>query len=109
MSVYEAFQEVDIRVGRIERVELNDAAKKPAYKMWIDFGELGVKTSSGQYVNQYTPQELTGRTVICAVNLGGRRIAGFMSEVLVMGVDVEQGATRLLTVDGDVPAGAKVF
>lgn len=109
MSVYEAFQQVDLRVGRIARVELNEAARKPAYKMWIDFGDLGTRTSSGQYVDQYTAEALTGRTVVCAVNLGGRKIAGFMSEVLVMGVDAQAGKTRLLSVDGDVPLGAKVF
>ncbi|MFA3115471.1 MULTISPECIES: tRNA-binding protein [Acinetobacter calcoaceticus/baumannii complex] len=110
MSAFDSFQEVDIRAGRVEKVELNEGAKKPAYKMWIDFGdEIGIKTSSGQYVNEYSPEELAGKTVICAINLGGRRIAGFMSEVLVMGVNNKEGSTRLLTVDGEVPLGAKVF
>jgi tRNA-binding protein len=109
MTPYEAFQHVDYRAGVIRRVELNEAARVPAYKMWIDFGPLGEKTSSGQYVGRYTPEQLTGRTVICATNLGGRKIAGFMSEVLVLGVESAPGVVNLLSVDGEVEPGAKVF
>ncbi|MCG2574781.1 tRNA-binding protein [Acinetobacter sp. ME22] len=110
MSAFDSFQEVDIRAGKIEKVEINEKAKKPAYKMWINFGEeLGVKTSSGQYVNEYTPEDLVGKIVVCAINLGGRRIAGFMSEVLVMGANNENGSTKLLSIDGAVPLGSKIF
>lgn len=109
MSAYEAFASVDMRVGTIVRVELNEKARNPAYKMWIDLGELGTMTSSGQYVNRYQAQELVGRVVVCATNLGERRIAGFMSQVLVMGVESEPSVVNLLTVDGSVPNGSKVF
>lgn len=110
MSPYEAFESVDMRVGRIADVQLNEAARKPSYKMWIDFGaELGTKTSSGQYTSLYQPADLIGRLVVCAVNLGERRIAGFTSQVLVMGVPDREGATVLLASERDVALGAKVF
>lgn len=110
MSAYEAFQMVDMRVGRVTKVEVNDAARKPAYKMWIDFGgELGIRTSSGQYTQLYQPADLLGRLVVCATNLGERKIAGFASQVLVMGVPDAEGATVLLSCEREVPLGAKVF
>ena len=109
MTPFESFQNIDMRVGSVLKVELNEKARNPAYKMWIDLGELGTLTSSGQYVNRYTAEELIGKTVICATNLGERRIAGFLSQVLVMGVESEAGVVNLLTVDGNVPNGSKVF
>ncbi|CAG2137556.1 putative chaperone CsaA [Cupriavidus yeoncheonensis] len=109
MTPYEAFQSVDMRVGTVLRVELNEKARKPAYKMWIDLGELGTLTSSGQYVSRYTGDELVGRKVVCATKLGERRIAGFLSQVLVMGVESEPGVVNLLTAEGNVPNGSKVF
>lgn len=109
MSPFEAFQAVDMRAGKVVKVELNEKARNPAYKMWIDLGQLGTMTSSGQYVNRYTAEELVGKNVVCATNLGERRIAGFLSQVLVMGVESEPGVVNLLTVDGNVPNGAKVF
>lgn len=109
MTAYEAFSSVDFRIGTVTRVELNEQARKPAYKMWIDFGDLGVKTSSGQYVNRYQAEELLGKVVVCATNLGERRIAGFLSEVLVLGVESDPGVVNLLTVDGAVSNGSKVF
>jgi len=110
VNPFEAFEAVDMRVGRVTAVQVNEAARKPAYKMWIDFGpELGVRTSSGQYTTLYQPADLVGRLVVCAVNLGERRIAGFNSQVLVMGVPDADGATVLLATERDVPLGAKVF
>ncbi|GAB7547677.1 tRNA-binding protein [Cupriavidus sp. CuC1] len=109
MGAYEAFSSVDFRVGTVVRVELNEQARKPAYKMWIDFGEMGTRTSSGQYVNRYQAEELIGKTVVCAVNLGERRIAGFLSQVLVLGVESEPSVVNVLTVDGKVSNGSKVF
>lgn len=109
MTPFEAFQAVDMRAGKVVKVELNEKARNPAYKMWIDLGELGTMTSSGQYVNRYAAEELVGKTVVCATNLGERRIAGFLSQVLVMGVESDPGVVNLLTVDGNVPKGAKVF
>ena len=105
----EAFDILDMRVGRIVRAEPNEAARKPAHKIWVDLGPLGVKASSAQVAALYTPQELVGRLVIAAVNLGTRRIAGFVSEVLVMGVPDAEGRVVLLAVDKDVPLGGRVY
>lgn len=110
MSPYEAFGIVDMRVGRVVRVEPNEKARKPAYKLWVDFGpELGVKTSSAQITALYTPEELTGRLVVSAVNLGERRIAGFLSQVLVMGAADENGDVVLLQVERPVPLGSRIY
>ena len=104
-----AFQALDLRVGRILRVEPNSEARKPAYKLWLDFGPLGEKTSSAQLVDLYQPQDLVGRLVIAAMNLGGRRIAGFMSEVLVLGLPDEAGRVVLLAAEREVPLGGRVY
>ncbi len=104
-----AFESIDIRVGRVTRVEPNAAARKPSYKMWIDFGPLGAKTSSGQFTTLYSPEDLIGRLVVCAINLGTRNIAGFPSEVLVIGAKDADGHVVLLGVDRPVTPGEKVF
>ncbi len=104
-----AFQVLDMRVGKIARVERNAEARKPAYKLWIDFGPLGEKTSSAQLVDLYTERQLMGRLVVAAVNLGERRIAGFTSEVLVLGLPDEQGRVVLLAPERDVPLGGRVY
>lgn len=110
MTPFEAFQAVDLRIGRFKDVQVNDAARKPAYKMWIEFGEeFGVKTSSGQYTDLYRAEDLVGRLVVCAVNLGERKIAGFTSQVLVVGEPDPDGATVLLACERNVAPGAKVF
>ena len=109
MTPLEAFDLLDLRAGRIVRAEPNVAARKPSYKMWIDFGPLGQKTSSAQLVDLYTAEQLTGRAVVAAVNLGVRRIAGFASEVLVLGLPDEQGRVVLLEPERDVPLGGRVF
>ena len=109
MEPWQAFQTLDLRVGRVTRVEPNPKARKPAYCLWIDFGALGVKTSSAQLTELYTPAELTGRLVIAAVNLGSRLIAGFPSEVLVLGLPDAEGRVALLAVERDVPLGGRVF
>jgi tRNA-binding protein len=109
MTPLEAFDLLDLRAGRVLRVEPNAAARKPSYKMWIDFGPLGQKTSSAQLVDLYTPEQLTGRVVVAAVNLGVRRIAGFASDVLVLGLPDEQGRVVLLEPERDVPLGGRVF
>jgi tRNA-binding protein len=104
-----AFQTLDLRVGRVLRVEPNEKARKPAYKLWIDFGPLGEKRSSAQLVDLYRPDELVGRLVVAAVNLGARVIAGFDSEVLVLGLPDEAGRVVLLAVERDVPLGGRVY
>jgi tRNA-binding protein len=104
-----AFEVLDLRVGRIVRAELNERARKPSYKLWVDFGPLGEKTSSAQLRALYRPEELLGRLVIAAVNLGTRNIAGFVSEVLVLGVPSEQGEVVLLGAEREVPLGGRVY
>ena len=107
---YQAFQILEMRVGRIMRAEVNARAKKPAYKLWIDFGsEIGTKTSSAQIVANYSIEDLQQRLVICATNLGTRNIAGFPSEVLTMGMDDEKGNVVLLQPAKDVPLGARIY
>jgi len=98
-----------MRVGRITRAEPNERARKPSYKLWIDFGDLGEKTSSAQLRSLYRSEDLVGRLVIAAVNLGSRNIAGFMSEVLVLGLPSEWGDVVLLTPEREVPLGGRVY
>ncbi len=98
-----------MRVGRILRVERNAEARKPAYKLWIDFGPLGEKQSSAQLVDLYGESELQGRLIVAAVNLGERRIAGFKSEVLVLGLPDAEGRVVLLAPERDVPLGGRVY
>jgi tRNA-binding protein len=91
------------------RAEPNERARKPSYKLWIDFGSLGERTSSAQLRPLYQQEELVGRLVIAAVNLGSRNIAGFSSEVLVLGLPNEEGQVVLLTPERDVPLGGRVY
>jgi tRNA-binding protein len=105
----EAFEVLDLRVGRILRAEANERARKPSYKLWIDFGPLGQKTSSAQLRALYRADQLVGRLVIAAVNLGTRNIAGFLSEVLVLGLPDEAGEVVLLAAEREVPLGGRVY
>jgi tRNA-binding protein len=107
MNPSEAFEVLDLRVGRILRVEPNARARKPSYKLWIDFGPLGEKTSSAQIRALYREEELLGRLVVAAVNLGSRNIAGFLSEVLVLGLPSQHGDVVLLSVEREVPVGGR--
>jgi tRNA-binding protein len=109
ISAYDAFNIVDLRVGRVVRVEVNQKAKKPAFKIWIDFGELGELATSAQYTVLYQPEQLVGQSVVCAVNLGARRIAGFRSEVLMLGVEQDGGGVVYLKPERAVAPGTKVF
>ena len=109
MTPTEALQMLDLRVGRITRTEPNDAARKPAYKLWIDFGSMGSRTSSAQLTDLYQPEDLNGRLVIAAVNLGARTIAGFVSDVLVLGLPDEAGRVVLLAAEREVPLGGRVY
>ena len=104
-----AFEALDLRVGRVLRCEINEKARKSAYKLWIDFGELGTKTSSAQLTTHYRPEDLVDNLVIGAVNLGTVRIAGFESEVLVLGADAPDGGVIVLRPDRDVPLGQKIY
>lgn len=109
MNPIEAFETLDLRVGRVIRAEPNDRARRPAYKLWIDFGPLGEKTSSAQLRALYSAEDLVGRLVIAAVNLGARNIAGFVSEVLVLGLPDARGDVVLLTSEREVPLGGRVY
>lgn len=109
MEPLEAFHLLDVRAGRVVRAEPNAGARKPAYKLWIDFGPLGVKRSSAQLTELYTTTELVGRLVLAVVNVGARPVNGFASEVLVLGAPDAAGRVVLLAVERDVPPGAKVF
>lgn len=109
MNPVKAFETLDLRVGRIVRAEPNERARKPSYKLWIDFGPLGEKASSAQLRALYRAEELVGRLVIAAVNLGARNIAGFRSEVLVLGLPSEAGEVVLLAVEREVPLGGRVY
>ena len=105
----EAFDTLDLRVGRIIHAEPHPAARKPSYKLRVDFGPLGVKSSSAQLTHLYQPSDLQGRLVVAAVNLGTRSIAGFPSEVLVLGLPDDGNRVVLLAVEREVPLGGKVF
>ena len=104
------FQRVDIRVGRIVAAEPLKGARKPAYALRIDFGaEIGVRQSSAQITEHYQPEELIGRLVLAVVNFPPRRIAGYRSEALTLGVSDENGAVVLIAPDTSVPLGARLF
>src|SRR5215467_767143 len=104
------FENVDIRVGRIVRAEPFPEARKPAYKLQIDFGpEIGVKKSSAQLTTYYNLDELTGRLVLGVVNFPPRQIGPVMSEVLTLGVPGADGGVVLIAPDRDVPIGGRLF
>lgn len=106
---YDYFEKVDIRVGKIIKAEDFPKARKPAYKLWIDFGDLGLKKSSAQITNLYTKDDLIGRLIIAVVNFPLRQIADFMSEVLVLGVVLDNDEVVLVQPDTDVPLGKRIL
>jgi tRNA-binding protein len=107
---YAEFQRVDIRVGRIVAVHDFPEARKPAYKLQIDFGEpIGVKKSSAQATERYTKEELLHRLVVAVVNFPPKQIGPYMSEVLTLGVPDEKGHVVLLVPERDVPIGGRMF
>jgi len=103
------FFRTDVRVGRVVSAEEFPGARKPAYRLRIDFGPLGEKRSSAQITARYTPEELAGRLVVAVTNFPPRQIATFMSEVLVLGVPDAGGDVILLAPDADVAPGTRVF
>lgn len=109
MATPDEFFAIEMRVGTVLRAEPFPEARKPAIKLEIDFGpELGIKRSSAQLTKRYTPESLVGRQVVAAVNLGERRIAGFKSEVLVLGAMPEPTDVVLLQVDHPVENGTRI-
>ncbi|MEZ5887292.1 MAG: tRNA-binding protein [Paracoccaceae bacterium] len=107
---FDDFLKVDIRVGRITRAEPFPEARKPAYKLWIDFGpELGEKKSSAQITRHYTADALIGRQVLAVVNFPPRQIGPVMSEVLTLGVPDADGEVVLIGPGQDVPLGGRLY
>ncbi|MGR3621553.1 tRNA-binding protein [Pseudophaeobacter sp.] len=106
---FDDFLKVDIRVGVVTRAEPYPEARKPAIKIWIDFGdEIGEKKTSAQVTAHYTPETLIGKQVMAVVNFPPRQIGKFMSEVLVLGLPDESGEIRLIGPDGPVPLGGRM-
>lgn len=107
---YDDFQQVEIRVGTITRTEPYPEARKPAIKLWVDFGpEIGEKRSSAQITMHYVPEELIGKQVLAVVNFPPRQIGKFMSEVLVLGLPDPKGEVVLIGPDHPVPNGGRMF
>jgi tRNA-binding protein len=105
---FDSFEELDIRVGRILAVE-DSLARKPTYRLTIDFGpELGVKRSVGAY-RKYAPEQLVGRQIVAVVNFGPKKMGPEVSEVLVLGVDDPSGQVTFLTPESEVPLGHHVY
>jgi len=109
MPTIQDFEQIDMRVGRILEARDLPAARKPSYQLVIDFGPLGHKRSTAQLTGRYKVDDLVGRHVVAVVNLTPRRIAGFHSEVLVLGVPDQSGEVVLLQPDSEVPLGGRVY
>ena len=109
MASIEDFELIDLRVGRVLEARDFPAARKPAYQLLIDFGPLGQKRSSAQLTARYSKEELVGQLVVAVVNFPPRRIAGFSSEVLVLGLPDEAGEVILLQPEREVPLGGRVY
>lgn len=105
---FEQFQAVEIRVGTVVKAEPFPEARKPAFKLWVDFGDLGVKKSSAQITVHYSPEELIGRQVMAVTNFPARQIGPFMSEILVLGFADENGDIVLAQPEQAVANGAKM-
>jgi len=107
---FDDFMKVDIRVGRIQKVEPYPEARRPAFKVWVDFGpEIGELKSSAQITVHYEPDALVGKLVAGVVNFPDKQIGKFMSEFLLLGFPDENGAVILARPDKDVPLGARLF
>ena len=108
MITLEHFDEVDMRVGTITAVSLNKRARKPAYKITIDLGELGIKKTSAQITNVYKPEDLINMQVIVVTNFSSMKLGDFTSEVCVLGVDTKDGVV-LLNLERQVENGKRVY
>lgn len=108
MIDYELFRKVDMRVGTIVSAVANEKARAPSYKLTVDLGGLGTRQSSAQIADLYNANELVGRQVVCVVNFPPKRIAGFKSEVLILGID-GKGGVVLLEPEREVKNGVRVY
>jgi tRNA-binding protein len=106
---YDDFEKVEIRAGKVIKVEDFPQARKPAYKLWIDFGDLGIKKSSAKITKLYQKQDLTHKLILAVTNFPSRQIADFMSEVLVLGVVLDDSEVVLIQPDRDVPLGKRIL
>lgn len=110
MATYDDFQELDVRVGKIIKIEDFPEARKPAYKLTIDFGnEIGIKRSSAQLPQNYTKEELQNKLILGVVNFPPRQVGPFVSEVLTLGVPDESGDCILVTPDNNAPIGGRLY
>lgn len=110
MATFEDFEKLDIRVGQIVAVQDFPEARKPSYKLTIDFGaQIGTKKSCGQFVVNYTKDELLNKRIACVVNFPPRQIGPAVSEVLTLGFPDENGNAALITPDRDVPLGGRLY
>jgi tRNA-binding protein len=106
--VWADFERVDMRVGVVVDAREFPEARRPAFKVWVDFGALGVKRASAQITQRYRPEDLIGRRVVAVVNFPPKHIGPFVSEVLILGAYTEAGEVVLLRPDEDVAPGAKI-
>lgn len=107
---FEDFEAVEVRVGCVERAEPFPEARRPAIKLWIDFGpSIGVRKTSARLTRHYSPDDLPGRLVLAVTNFEPKQIGTFMSEVLVLGVPDEDGEVVLIRPDRDVPLGGRMY
>ncbi len=109
MVTFEDFLKIEMRVGRVISAEGFPEARKPAYKMRVDFGEFGVKSTSAQITKRYKPEELVGRLVVAVTNFPPKRIAGFKSEILILGAVDKDGDVVLLRPDFEVKPGLRIL
>ena len=105
---WDDFARVDMRVGVVIDAQEFPEARRPAFKLWVDFGPLGIKRSSVQITERYTPRDLIGRPVVGVVNFPPKQIGPFVSEVLVLGAYDDAGQVILLRPDFDAPPGSKI-
>jgi len=107
---WEQFEAVELRVGTVTKIEPFPKARKPAYKLWVDFGaDIGIRQTSAQITVHYPPETLVGRQVVGCLNLGEKNIGGFISNFLCTGFPDENGAVVLITPSQKVPNGGKLF
>lgn len=108
MNILESFEKLEIRVGTVIKAEVFKEVKKPAYKVWIDFGDLGIKKTSAQITVLYKTEELVGKQVVAIINFEPKQIANFMSECLILGAVGEGNTVTLLTPDKKTENGLRV-